>query len=90
MIEKALVQILTVDENVLVEHEFKQEFHANIKFDEIEKVRLPLTYMGHTIQVSEYFDNDCVGFLRLVVIDSKGNRYLRRELYRYQLSKTSD
>ncbi|MCA6431218.1 MAG: hypothetical protein IM613_17420 [Cytophagales bacterium] len=57
------------------------ELIAQESFDQIETIRHPKTYKGMAINLSEYPESR-IGSVRLVVIDGRGNRFVRRELYR--------
>lgn len=72
---------------VIHSEEFNHEVAAHDKFEELEKIKSPLTYLTYTMNLSEYYTaGGTIGSVRVVaLIDDKSGmrrRYERRELYR--------
>lgn len=71
---------------------FSTELQAQNHFDEIAKIKWPMTYKGHVINASEYPSSVMIGSIRLVFdligLSFNGFGYselvgnVRRELYR--------
>lgn len=82
MKDQFLLEITKLSGEVIHTETFGNEVAAHDKFEELEEIRSPLTYLTHTMNLSEgYMAGPCIGSVRVVVIID-GNRYERREKFR--------
>lgn len=81
MIQGAIIEITKESGEILNAEKFPTELGAQQTFDEMEKIRYPLAWKGLYMNLSEWPEGN-IGSVRLVAIDDKGERYIRRELYR--------
>ena len=78
----AILEITKESGEIIHTEQFIFEKSAHDKFEELELIKYPLTYMNLTMNLSEYQCSKTIGSVRVVAVDEKGNRYIRRELYR--------
>lgn len=80
--QQNLVEITKESGEVIITEKFQEEISAHNQFEKLEEIRYPMTYQGLTMNLSEYFTGGTIGSVRVVVINSKGDRFTRRELWR--------
>lgn len=78
----AIVEITKLSGEVIFEKKFTEEINAHNFFEELEKLKSPITFETFTMNLSEWNDARTIGTVRVVALDDKQNRFVRRELYR--------
>jgi len=79
---KAEIEFTKESGEVVLIESYPSEFSAQVAFDELEKIRYPMTYKGLTMNLSEYDNAGTIGAVQLVVTSETGKRFERRELFR--------
>lgn len=78
----AILEITKESGEIIHSENFKLEEDAHDQFESLERVRSPHSYLTHTMNLSDYYGGGCIGSVRVVAVSAKGERYVRRELYR--------
>ena len=82
---KYKVAITNRRKEIVREEFFDTELAAHEHFEEIEKIRRPLSYHKHEMNLAEFPGDDSIGSVMVIVSDPKAKKvYIRREKYRYQ------
>ena len=79
---KAVIEITKQSGEVVRTLDYLYESSAQNQFDKLAEIRWPMTYEGLVMNLSESGSSPYIGTVRLVAISPKGERYVRRELYR--------
>lgn len=69
-------------EGVIISEPYTHEKAAHEAFERLERIKNPGTYKKLVMNLSEWDDERTIGAVRVVALDEKGKRYVRRELYR--------
>jgi len=83
MSTKAIIEITKESGEVVIEEKFQYEETAHNHFNQLTEIRWPRVYKSLVMNLSEFFaGGGNVGSVRLVAINDRGDRFVRREMYR--------
>lgn len=79
---KARIEVTKESGEVILTENFHTELSAQNAFDELEKIRYPLSYKGISMNLSEWDNAGTIGVVRLIAVHESGKEFERRELFR--------
>ena len=78
---KAEIQITKFSGEILKQINYNSEYSAQDSMDSM--IKRKIEFEGKLHSISEYYSSLCIGFLKLIAVSDKGERFLRREFYIY-------